>query len=62
MKDVAISAVSTRTKGPARTGIDCEAVLRITSPNDLPERYVTTIRFNYIVVQKTNGTFEIDMY
>ena len=37
-------------------------MLRFTPPPDLPDRYITTVRLNYIVVSKDNGTFDIDMY
>jgi hypothetical protein len=62
MKDVEISAVSVRTKGPARTGLDCEADLQLTPPADM--RATTkgvVIRIGYIIMTTPNG-FDLDLY
>src|SRR5215831_15987632 len=63
MKEAEISIVSIRTKGPARTGLDCEADLRIMPPPDMRATTKGVLgRFGYVIMPKPNGGFEIDLY
>jgi hypothetical protein len=63
MKDVEISAVSIRTKGPSRTGLDCEANLRLVPPAEFRSSAPVIVgRFGYVIMQGAGGGFELDMY
>lgn len=62
MREMEMSLVSTSTRGPSRTGLDCEAVLRLTPPADISPRVITIVHFNYVIVPKGGEEFELDMY
>jgi hypothetical protein len=62
MKDVAISVVSVRTKGPARTGTDCEIVLRLTTPPDVFIPNSVQMRFGFVLMPNGQGGYDVDLY
>jgi hypothetical protein len=61
MKEVRFQIMSTRGKGPARTGTDCEFVVRMSTPPDVPTPNTVQATFGYIIIPKTSG-FTIDLY
>ncbi len=63
MKDVQISTVSVQTKGPTRTGLDCEANLRMVPPAEFRASAPVIVgRFGYVIMPASNGGFELDLY
>lgn len=63
MKDVEISAVSVNAKGPSRTGLDCEASLKMIPPAEFRSDAPTVVgHFGYVILSKSNGDFDLDLY
>jgi len=62
MKEVEYTVLSTTAKGKSRTGPDCQIVLRMVPPPDVPDGKTVRATFNYIIQVQPSGSFVIDMY
>jgi hypothetical protein len=58
MKDVGISVESVSTKGPTPGGNNCEAILWLIPPLDIPDQRRLKMGFGYVI----SDSLEIDLY